>query len=613
MTIAWVNISTRWSITSIQAALNVFVSLLGTIGIWTLSRYWWQRGGSYVLRGKSDVPLSALFSLAGPGEGYDTVKVLGGKLFSKEHRRLLLQLLVVLLATLACMFAGPIAKISLRSAQTIHVQKLEVLQTTKGNIFIGNRLDANVEWNDTMQSLDNAGFPYNRLLDYLPPTTEPWTYAADEWNPTWSAACDCHEEVLLHDLQATGNATFHRPLEVFPSYRDTYDAAWLDSSKYRLQADSNFEQVCTEDNGIIIKDAMFWILLQSEPRVDDRMYNNDAPLQLSFSSLHAHNFGLSPNDTDITGSSLDQWRPFGPVEKASYTRLECNFTRNSGAVEQNLVPWLWTNDTWAITYAYRMYWMTEVGQRSSKNQTVTPPMLKYKQELEKLGVPDGRIDWMIHVAKLAVQNPKEEADFAQREQKDDQQQLKDRDYFGLASFGRSPDAGITTPQLARVYTSSRTSFSSASPSNDRRSRSTSRTTRSKSLSSQILPQIVMHPGKEPGKVSDTRNINGYVLNEHDMELSPTSADSSSFRVVDFTVSADYGATQSCTRDHSPHHDDDMLSPWTPSEGNSRASSRGGASCSRSSYQSIVPEEDEIEVVVPATDTFINTQCEKPAA
>lgn len=142
MPITWISISTRWSITSVQATLNVFISVLGTIGIWTFSRYWWQRGSLYVLRGKADVPLSALLNLAGPGEGYDAVR---RRVFAKASRRLLVQLLVVLVATLACMFAGPIPKISLKSMQTAQVQKVEVLQTTKGNGFIGNRLDANVE------------------------------------------------------------------------------------------------------------------------------------------------------------------------------------------------------------------------------------------------------------------------------------------------------------------------------------------------------------------------------------------------------------------------------------------------------------------------------------
>lgn len=164
---------------------------------------------------------------------------------------------------------------------------------------------------------------------------------------------------MLHNVESSGNATFNRPLEAFPTYRDTYNPEWLDTSKYHIQADSNFEQVNTEDHGVTIKDALFWILIQSKPRVDDRMYTNDAPLRLFISSLHAQNFGLSPDDTDATESSLEQWRPFGPVRNASYSRLECNITRKVDILE-TAVRWVWTSGTWSITFAYRTYWMTEV-------------------------------------------------------------------------------------------------------------------------------------------------------------------------------------------------------------------------------------------------------------
>jgi len=66
----WVNISTRWNITSVQAAVNVFISVISTIAIWTFSRFWWQRGSEKVLRRKSEVPLSALMNFSSPGERY---------------------------------------------------------------------------------------------------------------------------------------------------------------------------------------------------------------------------------------------------------------------------------------------------------------------------------------------------------------------------------------------------------------------------------------------------------------------------------------------------------------------------------------------------------------
>jgi len=328
MTITWISISTRWSLTSVQASLNVIISVLGTIGIWAFSRYWWQQGSRSVLRGKSDVPLSSLVTLASPGEGWDAAVVLGKRFFAKENWRLLIQLFAILVVTTACMLAGPIAKESLRSTRTVQLSKLEVLQTSKGDSFLGNRLSADVQWNDTMQSLDQAGFPYDQLLDYMPPVTAPWIYTPSEWSPTWRASCQQYDETTL-ELTASGNATWAHPLDAFPAYRNTYDPSWLDISKYRFQADFSEEWAFINEHEIMIKDAIFWILIQSDPEVDDRMYSNNETLRLSISAVHAQNFRCQTYD-DATQAGLDMWRPIGPVQNASYSRVECNITRKPG-------------------------------------------------------------------------------------------------------------------------------------------------------------------------------------------------------------------------------------------------------------------------------------------
>jgi len=83
----------------------------------------------------------------------------------------------------------------------MQVLEIGVLQASKGEGFIGNRLRGDIIWNSTIDSLDKAGFPYDRLLDYLPPATEPWVYAPNEWDPTWSADCDFYNETLLYNMK----------------------------------------------------------------------------------------------------------------------------------------------------------------------------------------------------------------------------------------------------------------------------------------------------------------------------------------------------------------------------------------------------------------------------
>jgi hypothetical protein len=79
----WIVISTRWGLSSVQASLNVIISVLGTIGLWAFTRFWWRRGCTSVLRKDTGVPLHKLFSIAGLGEGWDAAVVLRRQIFAK--------------------------------------------------------------------------------------------------------------------------------------------------------------------------------------------------------------------------------------------------------------------------------------------------------------------------------------------------------------------------------------------------------------------------------------------------------------------------------------------------------------------------------------------------
>jgi hypothetical protein len=478
----------------------------GTIGIWAFSRYWWQRGGRKVLKSQRDVPLPKILSLAGPGEGYDAVKLLRWKIFTKEHTSLLLQILVILAVTMSCMFAGPLAKISLRSSLTVRPKKMDVLKAWKGGDMYGNSLFDNVKWNDTMVSLDAAEFPHDRLLDYLPPPTYPWTFIPSEWESYWHASCEFHEETVLNNLQASGNGTFYNALEAFPGYRDTYDTSWLDASEFRSQTNENGESIYTPEDGMRMKDVLVWFIIQSDPSIDSRMTTNKGDMKLSISALHVKDVAVLTDD-DATQAGLFTWRPIGPVGNASFTRVDCDITKKPGAIESEETPWLWTNDTFSIADAYATMWVTRLSANSTKNATVSPPsphelfrfyqaymiaantwysrsysrsvstwtdtvqlsiacltlvliltllelwltgrylwfLRRNKLQLASTCIPDGKIEWMIYNARLAEQTPMEA-------QSATATLSKDRDYFGRASFGNSLNQEPGVPTLARVYT-----------------------------------------------------------------------------------------------------------------------------------------------------------------
>jgi hypothetical protein len=136
-------LSTKWSFATVQATLNVLISLLGTIGIWTFSRYWYQRSSSKIIQ-ERDVALSSLFTFTSPGDAWNLLVLLRQKLFTSRYFPLLVQLVVVLTVTTVTILAGPIARYSLKS-ETILVQRpLPDLAAGVGTSRLGESNSANV-------------------------------------------------------------------------------------------------------------------------------------------------------------------------------------------------------------------------------------------------------------------------------------------------------------------------------------------------------------------------------------------------------------------------------------------------------------------------------------
>lgn len=517
MAILWIILSTKWELSSVQASLNVIISVLSTIGLWSFTRYWWRRGSVRVIRDKTSVPLSNLLTISGIGDGWDVMMVLQRQIFAKENWHLLIQLIVVGGVTLACALAGPIAKVSLKNGFTILPRTLQVQLATKGGGWFGNQLDANVLWNTTSQSLTDAKFPDNQLLEFLPPsTTPPWVYVASEWQPAWNVACNYTEDVALQNVSGNGSASCMDPVNAFPAFQQTYDPKWLTEPQYRVTA--NFLAWYNWSQAVQFSDALFFVLAQSNPEYQDQMYNNNDTLYISLSVLHARNFRVLVNDGNAVAGE-DTWMPIGPVGEASYSRAECAISKTAKVAPPDEVPWPWTNDTASIVYSYRTYHHTAFSALASKHLPAVPPTARdlfkfyqvymaaittrqsepspmsismevetvdlsvlflaalvvltvltgysglrygmflqhYSGKIKELYVPDSRIEWMIHAAKTS-----EDVDL---ERDGDRDQRKERDYLKSATFGHAPSdlssqaSDLQIPKLARVM-----SFGSPGPS-----------------------------------------------------------------------------------------------------------------------------------------------------
>ncbi|KAL3418660.1 hypothetical protein PVAG01_10376 [Phlyctema vagabunda] len=244
------------------------------------------------------------------------------------------------------------------------------------------------------------------------------------------------------------------------------------------------------------KDASFCVLIESDQVIDDQLQC------VVLGTLHRG--GRNYLEANWAGG------------------LDCGITRKTEVPDEYAIPWIWMNDTYAITLAYQNYWTYSLTESNSKNLTIATPtpqellrfyqsymvsvntinsvptlrkvsvwkdtvqlstvllaimVVLHKASLDIVHIPDGKMDWMIHAAKTA-QGDEEELIEGKK--------LKDRDHLSTATFGctdarfGTPNTGIRRPSLARVYTT-RGSNLGASPSSIRSSVSQGR-------QQQVLPK-----------------------------------------------------------------------------------------------------------------------------
>lgn len=344
MAFAWIIMSTRWDFANVQATLNVIISVLGTIGIWAFSRFWYQRGSTKIIS-KTNAPLSTLFTFTSSGEAWDLLVLLKAHIFESRYFNLLVQLVAILIVTTATTLAGPIARYALRTGHMVQQNTIAGLSASKGGGASGNSAGASVLWNNTFRNLDEANFPHDQLLDFLPPSTLSWTYRADEWDPAWRVHCN---ETGETSLAITANPIYPivDPLNAFPAFRDTFDALWFNKSIYRVTADfCGWFPWDPNYSLLLAKDVVVFVLIQSDPAVDDQMHKNEHPIHLSLSTIRLHSSTLVMRNDQVNYSARTAWALNGTVGNASYVRTECTITRKAVVADEDRIAWPWTNDT----------------------------------------------------------------------------------------------------------------------------------------------------------------------------------------------------------------------------------------------------------------------------
>lgn len=345
----WIALRAGWKLEDVQAALNVVISVLSTLGIFVFARFCWHGTAARVGRSQN-VRLSSLLSLSTPGEVFDIFMLLKFKILSSPYLMLFAQSVVVITLSTTAVLSGPIARYSTRHGYTVAL--IEVPGSLATNQF-NSIAYANVEWDHIQTSLNRAGFPTNQLLDFLPNTSIDWVYRPEEWNSTWSLACEPTPSTPF-TASDTGNCT-DLSAEM-PALQDILPAAFRDNWYY---ADGGLYV-----NTTVWKDMMMFIVAPIYTDVDNDT-NITYAMNISIASVH-----LSGVQKELNGSSKCEFAP-GDVKQASYTRVDCGLTRPRHIPDEKHLAYPDSGDVWNIPLAYVEYYQARFIQESTSNSEIT--------------------------------------------------------------------------------------------------------------------------------------------------------------------------------------------------------------------------------------------------
>jgi len=345
----WITLSTRWKLEDVQAVLNVIISLTSAIGIFTFARWSWQRSTLAVAHNRH-VPLSRLLSLSSPGEVFDVISMMRLGLFAEGHLRIVAQCTIVLLLSVATILSGPVSRFSTRRGTTTERVKIPGYLASDDMNSIGL---ANVQWNQTMFQLDQAGFPYNQLLDYLPDSSIHWLYVKKEWNSSWSAECDTLPLTHIDLGQANSNVPKNDSVwEEIPAVTNLFPPAFRNSSTHDMWESGNGYYI----HGDLFKDNLIFFM--------SSRYTNSS-VNMSIAALHLKDV---PRATDGVAYFAS-----GPIPYSSYTRVTCSLTRSAASLHNHNVAFPWTWDTQAIVQAYNDNYQARFMLQSTSNSHVSVP------------------------------------------------------------------------------------------------------------------------------------------------------------------------------------------------------------------------------------------------
>ena len=310
----WFVLTKHWSLQDVQAALNVMIAILSTISIFTFARFCWQTASLRLTKHK-DVPVASLLSLTSPGEVFTVLRFLRYRtLTTKRYRMFLFQATVIFALSAAAFLSGPIARFSSRRGYTI--TPMLVKGGLAANTY-SSIVEADVEWNQTISSLDKAGFPTDQLLDFLPDSTQDWVYLAEQWNNSWKATCEYTPATSI-ELYGTGNYSNGNDWSTqVPALLQTIPEKFFGA----------FGAIGAELGRITVPknhsnwDTLLFLFFTDQPEYDFEKKDHMSILMIA---AYIQDVPSAPNNTLSFGTG-----PFGP---SYYTRAICELHKAEAAV-----------------------------------------------------------------------------------------------------------------------------------------------------------------------------------------------------------------------------------------------------------------------------------------
>lgn len=346
---SWLSLPRSWRLEDVQAVLNIIVSVLSTLGAFVFARICWQTTAAKVAKNRN-VSLSALLSLSSLGEVFDIAVLLRTRLLAGRYSKILIQCIVVACFSATAILSGPIARYSTRRGHI--VSSLDVPGSLVTDYYTSINF-ANVEWNLTQTSLDQAGFPRNQLLDFLPDTATAWVYREEEWNSTWTMNCN-HTNVTPITLNVSNDNctslyTEMPGLNEILNPNDYYYHYWTHTGLF-----VNYTRW---------KDQLLFIV-----GTQYQDYDNDTgityAMSVSVAAVHLHNLTKSNNTSDC------DFGP-GPVQRASYTKADCQLHRRRHIPDDYHLAYPDTDDVGSIVDAYVTNYAARFVRESASDSNIT--------------------------------------------------------------------------------------------------------------------------------------------------------------------------------------------------------------------------------------------------